>query len=252
LRTTEETRPPRGDETSLLTLDGVPRDGRGLTDMLVVTTTVRMVDGVHGNTTGLGPAVALDSELVLGARSLQERFVGAATTSDDTNHTARAGGDNLLGTRGELDAGLALIRVVADNGDVVAGGAAKGTTVADLLLNVGNDGTFGHLTDGEDVADSKGSALADVDELASVHAFVGDEGLGHLLEPVGVAEDDLGEGSTTAGVVDNLTDYTTDVAMALGVIEVAELGRGLVQARVGSENRSTPLALVANDTTHGG
>lgn len=29
-----------------------------------------MVDGVHGNTTGLGPAVALDSELVLGARSL--------------------------------------------------------------------------------------------------------------------------------------------------------------------------------------
>ena len=31
--------------------------------MLVVTTTVRMVDGVHGNTTSLGPAVALGSEL---------------------------------------------------------------------------------------------------------------------------------------------------------------------------------------------
>jgi hypothetical protein len=46
-----------------LTLDGVPRDGRGLTDMLVVTTTVGMVDGVHGNTTSPGPAVALGSEL---------------------------------------------------------------------------------------------------------------------------------------------------------------------------------------------
>ena len=31
--------------------------------MLVVTTTVRVVDGVHGNTTSLGPAVALGSEL---------------------------------------------------------------------------------------------------------------------------------------------------------------------------------------------
>jgi hypothetical protein len=31
--------------------------------MLVVTTTVGMVDGVHGNTTSTGPAVALGSEL---------------------------------------------------------------------------------------------------------------------------------------------------------------------------------------------
>jgi hypothetical protein len=151
---------------------------------------------------------------------------------------------------------------VADNGNVVAGSAAEGTTVANLLLDVGNDGTFGHLTDGENVADGKSSALADVDELASVHAFVGDEGLGNLLELVRVAEDDLGERSTTAcripmlahcllcvsrlensfmsdpgelaGIVDDLTDYTTDVPMALGVVEVAELGGSLVQARVGS------------------
>jgi hypothetical protein len=63
LGTTEQTRPPRGDETGLLTLDGVPRNGRRLTDMLVVTTTVGMVDGVHGNTTSTGPAVALGGEL---------------------------------------------------------------------------------------------------------------------------------------------------------------------------------------------
>lgn len=63
LGTAEQTRPPRSDETSLLTLDGVPRDSRGLTDMLVVTTTVGMVDGVHGYTTSPGPAVALGGEL---------------------------------------------------------------------------------------------------------------------------------------------------------------------------------------------
>jgi hypothetical protein len=63
LGTTEQTRPPRSDETGLLTLCCLPGDGGGLADMLVVTTTVRMVDGVHSNTTSLGPAVALGSEL---------------------------------------------------------------------------------------------------------------------------------------------------------------------------------------------
>jgi len=63
LGTTEQTRPPGGNETGLLTLCGFPGDGRGFTDMLMVTTTVRMVDGVHSNTTSLGPGVALGSEL---------------------------------------------------------------------------------------------------------------------------------------------------------------------------------------------
>jgi hypothetical protein len=37
-------------------------------------TTVRVVHGVHGNTTSLGPAVTLDSELVLGTRSLCSNY----------------------------------------------------------------------------------------------------------------------------------------------------------------------------------
>ena len=65
LGTTEETSAAGSNETSLLTLGGVAGDGRGFTDMLVVTTTVRMIDGVHSNTTSLGPRVALDGELVL-------------------------------------------------------------------------------------------------------------------------------------------------------------------------------------------
>jgi hypothetical protein len=252
LSTTQQTRPPGGNETGLLSLGGVPRDGRGLTDMLVVTTTVRVIDGVHGNTTSLGPAVALDSELVLGTRSLQERLVGTATTGNNADHATGAGVDDLLGTGGELDAGLALVGVVADDGDVVAGGTAQGAAVTDLLLDVGDDGTLGHGAQGQDVADGQGSLLSGVDELASVHAFVGNEGLGHLLESVGVAEDDLGEGGTTTRVVDDVADDTAEVSVALGIVEVAELGRGLVQARVGSEDGSTTLALVANNSTHGG
>lgn len=192
-----------------------------------------MVDGVHGNTTSLGPAVALDGELMLGARSLQERLVCSATTGDDTDHSSRAAGDNLLGTRGELDSGLALIGVVADNGDVVARGATKSSSVTNLLLHVGDDGTFGHRGEGEDVSDGKGGVLAGVDELARVHTLVGDEGLCDLLELVGGSEDNSSEGSTTTRVVDYLLDDTSYVAMALSEIEGTELGRGLAQAGVG-------------------
>lgn len=55
LGTTQQTSSPSGNETGLLTLGSISRDGRSLADMLMVTTTVRMVDGVHSNTTGLGP-----------------------------------------------------------------------------------------------------------------------------------------------------------------------------------------------------
>jgi hypothetical protein len=36
-----------------------------------------------------------------------------------------------------------------------------------------------------------------------------------------------------ASIVDDLADDTSKVAVALGIIEVSELGRSLVQARVG-------------------
>lgn len=192
-----------------------------------------MIHGVHGNTTSLGPRVALDSELVLGARSLEQRLVGTTTTGNDTNHTTRGVLDNLLGTGGQLDTGLAVLGVLANDGNVVAGGTTESTTVTRLLLDVGDDGTFGDRGEREDVADSQSSVLSGVDELASVHALVGNEGLGDLLELVGVTELDLGEGSTTAGIVDDLLHDTTGVSMTLSVVERTELGGSLVETGVG-------------------
>jgi hypothetical protein len=78
LGTAEQTCPPRGDETGLLTLDGIAGDGGRFSDMLVVTTSVGMVDGVHGNTTSPGPAVALGGEL--GISAFVERTIIAVHT----------------------------------------------------------------------------------------------------------------------------------------------------------------------------
>jgi hypothetical protein len=67
-----------------------------------------------------------------------------------------------------------------------------------------------------------------------------------LLELVGVLEDDLGERSTTAGVVDDVLHDAANVSLALGIVEGAELGRGLVEAGVGREDGATALSLVAD------
>lgn len=165
--------------------------------MLVVSSSVRMVHGVHSNTTSTGPVVPLGLELVECTASLEQRLVDPSTTSNDTNGSTSRTADSLLGTRGETDAGLVLIRRVSDDGGIVARGTGKGTTVADLLLDVADDGTFGALGDREDVADGESGFLTAVNEGTGVETLGSDEGFLAELVAVGVTEDYASKGSTT-------------------------------------------------------
>ena len=54
--TTEQPSSAGGDETDFLSGNSGARDGGGFSDMLVVSSSVRMVHRVHGHTTGTGPA----------------------------------------------------------------------------------------------------------------------------------------------------------------------------------------------------
>ena len=214
-----------------------------------------MVNGVHGNATGSWPAVALRCELVLGSGCLcnrllalpvqrnpcalkrrgprtQQRLVRPPTTCHNADHSPDRTLHNLLRATRQLHPRLALIRVMAYDGHVIAAGAPKRATVTHLLLHVCDDGTLGYAAEREHIADGQGGVLARVDELARVHALVGDEGLLDQLVAVRMAEDDLREGGATARVVDYLLDDAADVAVALGVVESAELRRGFVEAGV--------------------
>ena len=166
----------------LLTSGSGTRDGGGLTNVLMVTTTVRMVNGVHSNTTSTGPVVTLGLGTEVGTTSLQEGLVNTTTTSNDTNGSTRGRGDDLLGTRGHAETGLAVF-TVTDDSSVVTRGTGKSTTVTSLLLDVADNGTFGHRREGQDVTNVQGSLLTAVHELTGVHAFSGNESLGAKLVP---------------------------------------------------------------------
>jgi len=174
--------------------------------MLVVTTTVGMLHGVHGHTTHLRPAVALHLVLVVGTTGLQDGLVDTTATGDDANHGAVGRGHDLLGAGGQLDTGLLGVLVVGNHGGVVARGAGQTASITGLLLQVADDGTLGHLAQGHHVADLEGGLATAVDELAGVHALGGDEQLLADLVAVGVAEVDDGQGSATAGVVDDVLE----------------------------------------------
>jgi hypothetical protein len=66
-----------------------------VTNVLVVTTTVGVVNGVHGNTSGSWPRVPLGLHGVVLPACLQEWLVDSTTTGNDTNNSSASRVDDL-------------------------------------------------------------------------------------------------------------------------------------------------------------
>merc|ERR1712023_346876 len=237
------------DETDLLARHaGASRGGR-VTDVLVVTTTMRVLHGVHGATTHLGPAVALDTVLVVGTASLEHGLIGTTTTRHDTDGSTAGVLHPLLGARWKANLAAILVHM-GDDGAVVAGATSHDTAVTGTNLEVGDDGTLRHLADREGVADDQLGPLPAVQELASVGALDSWHELLVDLVGAGIVEVHLGKGSTPARVVNDVLDDTLHEADALAIAEHTELGSTLAIASVELENRSTTLTLSSNNATH--
>jgi len=248
--TAQQTSSAGSDETNLLSRNSGAGNSRSLSDVLMVTTTMRMINRVHSNTTSAGPVVTLGLELVECTTGLEEGLVDPSTTGNDANGSTGTARDGLLGTRRKTNAGLVVIGRVSNDGGVVAGSAGKSTTVADLLLNVADDGTFRALAHGEDVSDGESSLLSAIDEGTGVKALSGNESLLAELVAVGIPENNTGEGGTTTSIVDDLLHNSADVTVTLSKIEVTETGGILVVVGVGGED-GVRAPLSPDNPTHG-
>jgi len=204
--------------------------------MLVVTTSVRVVNGVHGNTSSLGPVVPLALGPEERSSGLQQGLVDTSTSSDDSDGSTGQRRDGLLGTGRQPDSGLLVLDRVSDDGSVVTRSSGERTSVPGLLLDVADDGTLGALSDGEDVADVQGGLLSAVDERTGRETLGGDESLLSDLVSVRVSEDNGGQGGTSTSVVDDVLDNSPDVSVLLGKVQGPELGRVLPVVGVGLED----------------
>ena len=250
LATTKDTGTAGGDKTGLGTSGGITSDGSGVTNVLMVTTTVRMLDGVHRGTADLGPGVALDLVLVEVVTGLEDGFVEATATSGDTDHGTVGGADGLTGTGRKTDTGLLAIFGVTDDDAGSTGGLGDVGAITGLGLQVADDGTFGHLSDGNDVTDGELSLGTEVDEHTGVETFASNHQLLAELESVGITEDHACEGSTTTRVMDNLLHQTADVPVTFGIVEGAKLRSSLAVLGDRAEDGTLTLSLTADNATH--
>jgi len=214
-----------GNKTDLSTRGSISADGGRNTDVLLVTTTEGMVNGIHGNSSNSRPSLSESLHLVVNSTSLKDRLIDSFSGGNQTNHGSGVTSEGLSGTRGKLDSGLAEIIGVTDDGGRSSGASGQFTLITRGGFDVTDGSTFGDLVDGEDVTGGEGSFMSAVNVLTGVHSFSSQEvsSLESIL--IGVSEDDLGEGSTTAGIVEDLSDDALNVTILFSEIENSESSR---------------------------
>src|SRR5262249_36382855 len=94
---------PCGNEADLLSRRGIPPHGAGMSNVLVVPPTVRMLHRIHGHTTNLGPAVPLHTEFVVSIASLEKWLFRPTTTCNLADHCSASTWNNFLCTGRKLD-----------------------------------------------------------------------------------------------------------------------------------------------------
>jgi hypothetical protein len=230
-------------QTNLSSRWAFSANGGRLTNMLVITTTKGMLHGVHGHTTHPGPAVTLDSVLVVSTASLEERLVRTSSTGDDTNLCADSGRNSLLSTTGQTQTGSTLFVIVRDDDSKGSTSTSKGTTVSYLGLDVAHNSSFRNHVERQDVADGQRCLLSTVNKLSGVHTFSAYQEFIVTLVVVGVTELDLGNRGTSARVVDDFLHDTTNVSMLLSVVKRAKLHGALTSTRMRLKDRGLTLTL---------
>ena len=78
----------------------------------MITTTMGMLNGVHSNTSHLGPVLSLVLEFEFRGTSLKEWLVSSSAASDHTDHGSAATSNSLSLSRGETDSGFGTIITV--------------------------------------------------------------------------------------------------------------------------------------------
>jgi len=181
-----------------------------------------MLYWVHSNTSNAWPVSLLSVRLVVGIVCLEKRFLSSLSTSNDSNHGSAGSLDGLSHARWHSNTGLLAILGVTNDDSTSARGSSKGATVTHLSFNVGDDSSFWHAVDRDDIADSQGSFRSSMNILTGVHALDSDEILSVLLVFVLVSENDFGKRCATARIVHNVLHNSFDVSFALSEVQGSE------------------------------
>jgi len=204
--------------------------------MLMVTTTVRMLDWILGYTSHLWPAVSLDAEFVVGSAGLEHWLVDSSSASDEAKHCSVSAAVKLFDTRWEFYSSFAGVSIVGNDGAVSTGGLGNPASVTRLLFERAHDGTLWHLSNWHDVTDVELSLFTGVDELSSANAFRTYHSLSNFSVLVWILKLNLCKWSAPAWIVYDILDQTLDKALSLSIIEAPQFCGALSAFATAGEN----------------
>lgn len=178
----------------------------------MVTSSVWMLNWVHRNTSNLWPSLSLWLVSVVEGGGSHYWLLVSSTSGDDSDHSSGLTSNSLLDARWKLNSDFSSVFVGTNDGGESSGSSGELTTVSLVLLNVGDDGTFWDLVNRQDVSDGDSGLGSAVDVLSRVHTFSSEEVFSFNLEFMWISELNLGEWSTSAWVVDDVSDDTFNVS----------------------------------------
>lgn len=221
--------------------------------MLVVTSSVGVVDWVHSDSCDNGEICSLGLVSPELSSSLKNWLFVSSTCSDDSDHGSGLSVNGFSHSRGEFDSGLKSILAVGNNGYESSGSSGELSVVSFSELDVGDQSTFRDLTDWQNVSDLQRGCFSAENCLTSEHSLDSKIVLGDFLVLVRILELDLGDWGSSSWVVQDLLDNSLDVAVSFLVVEV--LVSGLSESSVGEglEDRGvlSSLSLRSDGSSHG-
>ena len=210
-------------ETNLLSRDASSGNSGRLTNVLVITTSVGMVNWVHSDSGNDWEVLSLCLVSPVLNSGLENWLLVSSSGSDDSNHTSGLAVDGLSDTRWQLDSGLESILRMGDDGDERSRGSGELSIVSFSELDVGNESTFWDLTNWQDVTNLKGSLFTAENGLTREHSLDGKVQLLDLLVVISVLELDSGNWGSSAWVVKDFLDDSLDKSVSLLVVQVLVL-----------------------------
>ena len=115
LSSSDKTSSSGGNKSYLDTWWCVSGKGTWVTNMLLVTSSVGMVYGVHSHTSHSWPVLSLRFVLVEDSSSFKDWFVGSSSSGDDSNHGSAVSRNGSSAAGWESESGLPSLVDVADD-----------------------------------------------------------------------------------------------------------------------------------------
>ncbi len=189
--------------------------------MLVVTTSVGMVDGVHSDTSDSWESLSESLELVEQGTSLHDWLFVSSSSGNDTDGGSAEAWDGFSGSGWESDSGSASIIGVSNNGGIGSWASGVGSFISNGWFDVADGGTFWNSVDWEYVTSGDCGFSSTEEILSGVGSFGGKEILSVMFVFIWISEIDFQKRATSSWVVEDSSNDTLDVSLSFNKIKIS-------------------------------